>query len=374
MEATLDYAVSAGIIAILAVASAFMARYPLHVIPWLHVLKNPSEFGSPKQHQQSMLVLLSWVITSVFISFVITYSMKNTTPLVKTLYASIGYDNQSGGTPGLISIVFVNIVFYLYLNARIKFNFILNRLKFPKRLLDHKETGESNKNTESLQKNETINSHIKKIFSTVYNAIPGFLSNQFYEFFHTRAGQIADVLAKSLLKHHGVENILAFFRYHTARCNNQSNKKIFLALQEGETEGYIKALNLLLLKIELKGFYATENYISDYLKLGKVNNGVHKRRKQQRLVATPPLQINYKTETALGTSLIKDYSEDGSGCLLDKCDQAEIDKPLSLEINHEWHIVRPRHKNTGCGIYIENETTKSLFLEEIKKHCNAKYP
>ena len=365
----MEYLATIIFISPLAILKALTAKHDLLTIPWVEVYKKPIYFGGIKEIKRGAIYLVAWIIASVTISLIVAFTLKNSSEIAKYVYDYIGYDNENAGTAGLITIVVFNIALYLHLVSKTKY-IVKKRIKDLPPTISNKKINKPENYEMPDNKKEAIRFLLRKI----YYLVPYLLSH-IYRFFYCESSHLVHGAARLTFDKYGKEIILNFFESHLANSKDSDLAKLSTSLIDAKMEGYDRALALLEMKIELKGYNSTNKYIQNYIKKLRAESQfeIERRssiRKQPALIKEIKF-INSGT-SHLGT--IPEYCSDFSGLYLATKTSINPNQVITLVVGDQMCEAIIVHKNvlttyqktySGCGVKITSENAKSILSEQL---------
>jgi hypothetical protein len=370
----MEYHVSLTAILILAILTALTAKHNLLTIPWIQVLRNPDYFGGWKEIRRGSLYLVSWSVSSLLIAFVITYILMNSTEFVRLLYKYVGYDNPSAGTPGLITITFINIAFYLYLVNKTK-HVLRKEAKAPPPS-DIESAEHQSEPDESDESTSNRIQFIPFILRKSYYLMPSLLAH-IYRFFYFESSHLVVGAARMMFDDYDKDIILNFFESHTKRSKRSYIAKLSASLQEKNLEDYGRALALLVAKIELKGYYSTKKYIDNFIDMLCSDHHTRKDLRQfDRAFAKTPIHLEFSKGGNSYTGAIVQYSLDLGGLYIET--QIPINKNCKVVLAMNGEAIEATVRNTkpliccphrrvirGRGLLIDSEDHKRVLRNHL---------
>jgi len=371
----MEYEVSLVAILFLSILVALTAKYNLLTVPWIEVIRKPKYFGGKKERDRGFIYLAAWITCSLVLSALITFTLKNSSGIAKSIYGFIGYDNPSAGSAGLITTVLFNVIIYLFLVNKTKHVLREESENPPEHLL---KNNISNAEDEEIMKSKSA--AIRVLFRKLYYFIPSLLAHVF-RYFYFESNHLVQGVARLTFDKYGKETILGFFQSHidNSRLKQDSRKskitELSDALIKAKMDDYDRALALLEKKIEIKGYFSTKKFINNYIeKVRKERQFDKDRRSSPRIQAKQKKQIKFTNGDGEFQALVPEYSEDCCGVYLATAVAINMNQPIKILIDKHSFELKVIHKNvlischktySGCGAKIVDDSKKGLLSDFI---------
>jgi len=250
--------------------TALGARLEITKVPWIRLLLNSRYLGGKEKllHHLSMIVL--WVVLSILSMLLFALIIRSFEPTIKSLYQFVHYEGHSDARAGLMTLSILSTWLYLFFVRRTRQVVVDSKENIPSYYLD-----ESSSTRDPLGPVESSIRRNDSKFYTVLRALYYLVPTLFapiYSHFYQCTGTIIRGCALMLIDKFGIKTILEFFPFHLEVSQNPGLLQLKKAV-DGCPVGSMEQVCIILIgKIRLVGFKATEDYIENYLEAEKRKN------------------------------------------------------------------------------------------------------
>ncbi len=365
----MEYKISLLVIFLLSILTALTAKYNFITVPWFELLKKPKYLGGRKGIKRGVIYLVLWIVASLLLSTLITFTLLNSGWIAKSVYSYIGYNNPKAGSSGLITTVIFNIAIYLFLVNKTKRVLREEADNPPDDLLSVSVLKEDDDN-----KSRAATVH--RILRRMYYYVPNLLAH-IYRYFYMESNHLIQGAARLTFDDYGKETILNFFDSHIENSKSKPNRKkspvqeLSEALKRANIDGYDRALALLEMKIEVKGYFSTRKYIDNYMeKIKKEPQYEDDKRSSPRIQVRYKKSVEFTSGDGNFSAIVPEYSKNFKGIYLSTDASVNVNQPITLVFKDKKVRLKVVHKNalTSCekrysgfgAVLIEEKYSESL--------------